>query len=170
MNQNIWGPHLWFSLHTISFNYPLKPTNIEKKNYYDFFMNLQEVIPCSVCKKNYKRHLNEHPIKQSLNTRKDLVYWLIDMHNMVNGEIGKKILSYDNVIKKYEDVYKKKIIFEENESEEKFENQIEENNNIKKINNMNYSNIIYAIIIILILLLIINFTYLYYKKKNPKYF
>ena len=32
MNQNIWGPHLWFSLHTISFNYPLKPTENDKYN------------------------------------------------------------------------------------------------------------------------------------------
>ena len=26
MNQNIWGPHFWFMLHSISFNYPLYPT------------------------------------------------------------------------------------------------------------------------------------------------
>jgi hypothetical protein len=108
MNQNIWGPHLWFSLHTISFNYPLKP-NFEDKQYYkDFFTNLQHVIPCSVCKKNYIRHLKEHPINNYLDNRSTLVYWVIDMHNMVNGEIGKKILSYDVVIKKYEEVYKKK--------------------------------------------------------------
>lgn len=165
MNQNIWGPHLWFSLHTISFNYPLKPTDIEKKYYYDFFNNLQEVIPCSVCKKNYKRHLNEHPIKNYLNTRKNLVYWVIDMHNMVNGEIGKKILSYENVIKKYENVYKKKIIFEDDKLSEiineNFQSSSNENNLIKKNYIVNYNKyIIYIIIFILIILLIINFIHL----------
>ena len=167
MNQNIWGPHLWFSLHTISFNYPLRPNDDEKKYYYDFFNNLQEVIPCSVCKKNYKRHLNEHPIKNFLNTRKTLVYWVIDMHNMVNGEIGKKTLSYENVIKKYENVYKKKIIFEDDNkieddkfkevkySNEKFHNLSEENKNNNKMN-----IIVYIIISIFIILLIINFFYL----------
>ena len=92
MNQNIWGPHLWFSLHTISFNYPLNPTQEERNNFKNFFLNLQEVIPCSICKKNYIRHLKEHPIDNFLNNKKSLVYWVIDMHNMVNGEIGKKIL------------------------------------------------------------------------------
>ena len=95
MNQNIWGPHLWFSLHTISFNYPLRPKKEEINQYHNFFTSLQNVIPCSVCKKNYIRHLKEHPINQFLNNRKDLVYWVIDMHNMVNAEIGKKILEND---------------------------------------------------------------------------
>jgi len=109
MNQNLWGPSLWFSITTITLVYPLRPSNEEKKNYKNFFMNLQHVIPCSVCKNNYKRHILEHPIDNFLENRKTLFNWVVDIHNMVNGETGKKILSYDVVLKKYEDVYKKKI-------------------------------------------------------------
>jgi hypothetical protein len=110
MNQNIWGSHLWFSLHTITFTYPLKPTHNEKIEFRNFFLALQNVIPCSVCKRNYKRHLQEKPIEPHLESRKDLVYWLIDIHNMVNAEIGKKILPYETVIKKYENVYQKNLL------------------------------------------------------------
>ena len=149
MNQNIWGSHLWFSLHTITLNYPLKPTDEDKENYKNFFISLKNVIPCSVCKKNYKRHLNEHPIDNQLNSRKDLVYWLIDIHNMVNGEIGKKILSYETVLKKYENVYHKKNIL--NISDDELEDK--DYNNIY----INYINILF---IVLLLLLIINFIYL----------
>jgi hypothetical protein len=152
MNQNIWGPHLWFSLHTISFNYPIKPTEKDKEEYKLFFKNLQEVIPCSVCKKNYKRHLNEHPIEDYLNSRKLLVYWVIDMHNMVNAEIGKKILSYDIVLKKYEDVYKKKILLDDYEITK------------KSSNNIDYNKIVYGIFIIFLILLIINFINILMKK------
>ena len=151
MNQNIWGPHLWFSLHTMSFNYPLKPTQKDKDDYKSFFIHLQEVIPCSVCKKNYKRHLNEHPIEGFLDSRKLLVYWVIDMHNMVNAEIGKKILSYDIVIKKYEDVYKKKI-------------ELDNSNIVVKYKSTDYKNIINGLFFIFLLLLIINFIKLY--KRN----
>lgn len=149
MNQNIWGSHLWFSLHTITLNYPLKPTDEDKENYKNFFISLKNVIPCSVCKKNYKRHLNEHPLDDQLNSRKDLVYWLIDIHNMVNGEIGKKILSYETVLKKYENVYHKKNIL--NISDDELEDK--DYNNIY----INYINILF---IVLLLLLIINFIYL----------
>ena len=157
MNQNIWGPHLWFSLHTISIVYPLKPTDNDKKDYMNFFINLKEVIPCSVCKKNYIRHLSEHPVDNFLDSRKSLVYWVIDMHNMVNAEIGKKILSYENVIKKYETVYKKKIILDNNDIEI-INNKLilqNDNNNIY----LNYRRIIYLLFLIFLILLIINFFY-----------
>ena len=154
MNQNIWGSHLWFSLHSISFNYPLFPTIDDKNNYKNFFLSLKETIPCSICKKNYKRHIIEHPIDNFLDNRKKLVYWVIDIHNMVNSEIGKKILSYDNVIKKYESVYNKKI-------------KLYDGDDIK--NDINYNNkdnvkIIHSIFIFFILLLIINFIIFFYTK------
>ena len=156
MNQNIWGPHLWFSLHTITFNYPLKPTKDDKDNYKNFFESLKNVIPCSVCKKNYIRHLNELQIDKYLDNRKSLVYWVIDLHNMVNGETGKKILSYDIVIKKYEDAYGKKIVLDESES------------NIKKYyeSNFFYNKIICYIFIFFLILLFINLVYLIYKHKS----
>lgn len=149
MNQNIWGPHLWFSLHTISFAYPLKPTQEDKDNYKNFFLNLKHVIPCSVCKKNYKRHLEEHPIDDYLVDKKRLVYWVIDMHNMVNAEIGKKTMSYDVVIKKYENVYKKNMNFD---SELDFDSSTS-----SRKNNFDYSYFIYGLFFIFLILLIINF-------------
>ena len=159
MNQNIWGSHLWFSLHTMSFNYPLKPTTEDKNNCKNYFINLQEVIPCSVCKKNYKRHLNEHPIENFLDNRKSLVYWVIDMHNMVNAEIGKKILSYEIVIKKYEDVYQKKMMLN-NEDIDYKKNEFDKNKLEKK---EDYKKIIYYIFVFFVILLIINFFNLFNK-------
>lgn len=150
MNQNIWGSSLWFSLHTISMNYPNYPSNEDKMNYKDFFISLKNVIPCTVCKKNYIRHLKENPIDSKLNTRKDLVYWLIDMHNMVNAEIGKKQMSYNAVIQKYESIYNKKI-FSPN-TIENFES------NLKKNNNINY---LYVLLIVFTLLII----YYFYLRK-----
>jgi hypothetical protein len=179
MNQNIWGPHLWFSLHTISFAYPLKPTTTDIENCKNFFETLQNVIPCSVCKKNYIRHLKEYPINGHLHTRKELVYWVIDLHNMVNAETGKKILSYENVIKKYELVYKKKINLnseedddEDTEHDAKYEEKIfYKNNNINTNINTNdtynkYKNMINIIFIIFIILLVINLLYLFFYSKN----
>jgi hypothetical protein len=33
MQTYIWGPPMWHVLHTISFNYPIKPSKNDKKNY-----------------------------------------------------------------------------------------------------------------------------------------
>ena len=149
MNHNIWGSHLWFSLHTISFAYPIKPTINDQNNYKNFFVSLQNVIPCSVCQRNYKRHILEHPIDKHLNSRKDLVYWLIDIHNMVNSEIGKKFMSYDVVLKKYENVYQKDLLVGKNMD---YDNANLITNNIN--NNKKY-NLEYILLLILIIIFII---------------
>ena len=176
MNQNIWGPSMWFSLHTITFSYPIQPSELEKANYKIFFENFKNVIPCSVCKKNYIRHLKEHPIDNYLSTRKKIVYWLIDLHNMVNVETGKKIIDYDIVIKKYEKIYKKKIIIYDDNGETNNNidsctntNNIDSCNNSKVINNINKKyilnideNNVLLLFIIFIVLLLIN---IFYNKK-----
>ncbi len=162
MNQNIWGPHLWFSLHTISFTYPLKPKDDDKENYKNFFTELQHVIPCSVCKKNYIRHLKEFPVNEHLNSRKDIVYWVIDLHNMVNSETGKRVLSYDEALKRYSDVYKKKItLTPEDAGEVECKNGTCDNDSDKFII-PNY--IIYIMIIVILVYLL----YMFHKKYKIK--
>mgnify|MGYP001475513618 CR=1 FL=1 len=34
MLTSVWGPSMWHSLHTISFNYPVNPTQ-EDKSFFD---------------------------------------------------------------------------------------------------------------------------------------
>ena len=165
MNQNIWGPNLWFSLHTMTFTYPLIPSEDDKKNYRTFFYSLQHVIPCAVCKKNYIRHLKEFPVDDHLESRKKLVYWLIDLHNVVNGETGKKILNYDVVLKKYELAYGKPILLDENQksndSMEKFQNMFDIHSYSDNFKNI---YLFISILIIIIILLIVYFMFL--RKKN----
>lgn len=157
MNQNIWGPSMWFSLHTITFAYPLNPTSIEKANYKIFFENFKNVIPCSVCKKNYIRHLKEHPIDNYLSCRKKLVYWLIDLHNLVNVETGKKIVDYSVVLNKYEKIYKKKI------------DLTSDNSNCSNLpNNSNLTTNHIIIILSIILLIVFIGLYIYNKKTYRK--
>ena len=168
MNQNIWGPSMWFSLHTITFNYPLEPKDIDKANYKIFLENFGNVIPCSICKKNYARHLKEHPIDKYLCNRKSFVYWMIDLHNMVNSETGKKILSYDIVIKKYEKIYNKKIILNDKTPTDEICNKDGCDITKKEIllSNEKKYTLYYIIIVLLIIILIINLVFLYGKSKN----
>ena len=112
MNQKIWGPHLWFILHSISFNYPLNPTFIDKLNYSSFINSLKYVLPCGICRDNYIINLKKYP--PDFSSRKNFVYWLIHLHNIINNKLGKKIVSRDTVIKFYEKKYNKKITLEDN--------------------------------------------------------
>ena len=104
MMTYIWGPPLWHSLHVISFNYPIKPTKEIKKNYLEFFTNLQNVLPCKYCRDNYVDNLKNCPINSKvLKNRDSLSRWLYNFHETVNTKLNKKSgLTYDEVRDRYE--------------------------------------------------------------------
>ena len=108
MDATKWGSPLWFFLHTISVNYPEKPTYKDKSQYYDFFYNLQNILPCQSCKINYIKHLQRNPISPNLDSRQALVNWVVKIHNLVNIEGGKPIMDTATVVKKYKDIYENK--------------------------------------------------------------
>ena len=112
MDPKIWGPHLWFFLHSMSFTYAKnrkKATTEEKIQMYNFLESLKFVLPCDICRVNYSNFLDKNPPK--LNSRKELFRWLVDLHNCVNGECGskhKRQYTYDEVEKLYKEVYNQK--------------------------------------------------------------
>ena len=78
MEPNIWGPSAWIFLHTVTLQYPEKPTDDDKKKYYVFFNSLKDILPCPNCKIHYSESITKKPIQ--LESRKELFEWLIDIH------------------------------------------------------------------------------------------
>jgi hypothetical protein len=102
MDPKVWGPFLWYILHIISFNYPINPSYADKRIYHDFYVNLKDLIPCSMCQKHYRQHLHSNPISPALDSRADLVKWVIQMHNLVNISLGKPTMTVDEVFAAYQ--------------------------------------------------------------------
>ena len=101
MKPDIWGPHLWYILHIISFDYPLNPTEYDKRIYHDFYTSLKDVIPCEMCRKHYRTHINKYPLTPHLDTRDTLVKWVIQVHNFVNASLGKRVFTIEEVMDIY---------------------------------------------------------------------
>lgn len=100
INPEVWGPHGWKFLHYVTLGYPTKPTNEDKNNYAIFFKSLSSVLPCEKCSVNYKKNIIEYPIEEALDTKEKLIDWLINIHNMVNRELKKDILSNEKAREK----------------------------------------------------------------------
>lgn len=109
MDPKIWGPHMWFSLHSISFNYPVSPSQEIKERFRNFFNSLEYILPCELCRVHYSQHIREHPIEFNLDNRRKLVYWVIDVHNLVNRMLGKPVMGYNQVLEMYSKIFGKKI-------------------------------------------------------------
>ena len=100
----VWGPSLWMTLHTISFNYPCHPTNAQKKQYRSFFNSLQHVLPCGKCRTNLVDNLKTTNYnKDVFQNRETLSKWVYDLHACVNSMLGKDTpTSYADVRHTYE--------------------------------------------------------------------
>jgi len=105
MNPEVWGRHGWFFLHSITMGYPDKPTPNDADSFRAFFYMLPNVLPCDVCRKHFADHLRSNNIERALTSKRTLVEWLIQVHNMTNRSLGKRELNYDQVIALYTDIY-----------------------------------------------------------------
>jgi len=104
MMTSIWGPPLWHTLHTISFNYPIKPTDKQKKDYYKFYSSLKNILPCKYCRDNLTKNLEALPLNMNVfASRATLSRWVYDLHEHVNTMLGKTSgLCYEDVRDRYE--------------------------------------------------------------------
>jgi hypothetical protein len=104
MMTSVWGPATWLMLHTISFNYPVNPSEEQKKHYYKFFKNLKNILPCRYCRENLEKNLKTHKLNKSVfKNRESLSRWVYELHEMVNKLLGKTSgLSYEDVRDRYE--------------------------------------------------------------------
>ena len=104
MLTSIWGPSIWFYLHTMSFNYPVNPTNNDKRNYRAFVLNLKNVLPCGKCRKNLCLNFKKLPLRISdMKDRHSFSLYVYNLHEIINKMLNKKSgLTYEAVRERYE--------------------------------------------------------------------
>jgi hypothetical protein len=102
----IWGPHIWKTLHFISFNYPNDPSYEQKKVYKLFFETLGEVLPCNSCSESYLNLISNGPTKicdEVFENRQTLTKWLFDLHQTVNNKLCVNYgVTYEEICERYE--------------------------------------------------------------------
>jgi hypothetical protein len=104
MLTTVWGPSMWHFLHTMSFNYPVNPTEADKEHYREFVVNLQYVLPCKYCRQNLANNLKVLPLnKCNMKSRDTFSRYVYKLHELVNKLLKKKSgLSYCDVRERYE--------------------------------------------------------------------
>jgi hypothetical protein len=107
-DPKIWGPHYWFTLHTIAITYPTHPNDVVKKKYYDFIQNLPLFIPNPKIGDQFTEYLDKFPVTPYLDSRMSFMKWVHFLHNKINMKLGYEIMDFDESIKLYYDLYKPK--------------------------------------------------------------
>lgn len=106
LDENVWGKHYWFVLHTICLTYPDTPNKTIKKKYYEFYNNLHLFLPNTEIQKQFKKLLDEFPVYYYLDSKKDLIKWTNFIHNKINYKLNKKQFSETLSSEEYFNNYK----------------------------------------------------------------
>ena len=106
LDPNVWGPHYWFFLHTISMTYPHHPNAVTKKKYYEFIQNLPLFIPVEAMSGELSKLIDQYPITPYLDNRESFIRWVWFIHNKINKKLEKPELSLSAFYTKYYESYK----------------------------------------------------------------
>ena len=83
------GPNSWSLLHSVAAIYSNHPNETEKESIKDFFEGLMYFYPSKSELMN--EIIKEHPLGYS--NREELVYYICQIHNIMNKKLGKKKFS-----------------------------------------------------------------------------
>jgi hypothetical protein len=161
---NVFGPFMWATIHYICLAAPTTLSDSDKINYKNFFSILPAIMPCQSCGLHLAENYNILPIDNSLSTKDDLFKWSVDLHNLVNTQLGKSTISTEDA----------RILWTVNYPRLVFKNQTDSSSNMNTDSKSNNSNktssiflkltIIFGILIIILLLIIYMLMNKLYKK------
>jgi FAD-linked sulfhydryl oxidase len=99
IDPEYWGRPSWIFLYSIGFSYPDNPTQKDKKSIKKLLILLKDILPCYRCRINYKDTLKNIPLTDNiLDNRKNLLKWMLQVHNKINIQIGKKQMNYGDLM------------------------------------------------------------------------
>lgn len=91
-----WGPHVWAAIHLICLGAPESFSGSDTSGYRAFFVNLASILPCEACGNHLRQNLKETSIEAALaGGRETLFRWSVQLHNTVNGQLGKRVIPYE---------------------------------------------------------------------------
>lgn len=93
-------------MHAIAQNFPLDPTDLDRRRYAAFFRSLKYVLPCGACRRSYSRFIARGDTKlraSSFVDRRAVCEWVFRVHNAVNLKLDRPPKRrLDSVLKFYE--------------------------------------------------------------------
>ena len=102
----IWGGPGWIFNHSVTFGYPLEPTEEQKIKYKNYFISLGDVLPCRYCRESYKKFITNGDTAltdEVLKNRETLTKWFYRVHEAVNAKLEINYgVTYDDLVEKYE--------------------------------------------------------------------
>lgn len=103
IQPKVWGPAAWFFFHSVMHNYPDNPSQEDADRYRNFLIYFADILPCEVCRKDFKKLVQEF-LKDTtfFESKENMILLGFHLHKKVNEKIGNKYnISEEKLIQKY---------------------------------------------------------------------
>lgn len=101
ISKDQWGRPMWFAIHTFALRMPSELSNDDKLRYKAFMSSMQYVLPCPICKNHIKENLVKLDMTPYLGTNVKLFEWTVKLHNTVNSDNNKSVMSLSDALQLY---------------------------------------------------------------------
>lgn len=89
------GPGTWTHAHSVAYGMPEVPDQTQKDAFERMITDWTILFPCPTCRGHLKKHLEKHPVRPHLGSRRAMFDYTVDLHNVVNHVLGKPTVSSD---------------------------------------------------------------------------
>jgi hypothetical protein len=96
IDPKIWGPDFWKTFHLSTIGYPENPTEAHIFSYNRFYKSFMEVLPCEKCSQSAIELISTSNLEEGLKSRKNLIIWGYNFHDLVNKKLGKESPSFED--------------------------------------------------------------------------
>lgn len=102
-DPNVWGPPFWFSYHNGAAHYPVKASKYHKERMKGVILGIPVLMPCVGCKPHAIAYIESRMSEMDhiVSGREPLSRFFVDFHNKVNERYRKRIVSYEEAKKMY---------------------------------------------------------------------
>lgn len=86
----ILGRSTWTMLHTMTANYPTRPSRSEQLQTRNFLSLFSQIYPCSHCAEDFRAWMGQEGNNPRVSNRDEFGKWMCEAHNAVNEKLGKE--------------------------------------------------------------------------------
>ena len=100
----VFGPPLWWTLHTTASTYPDAPSPRRREECTRFIESLPALVPCAGCGAHLRAEIGRRDVPSACANANALTDVWCDIHNAVNGRIGKPLMDCSQAREEYRTV------------------------------------------------------------------
>jgi len=87
MDPKSWGPYYWGMFHVAALS--------NSSGFPELVQLFPALLPCPTCSNDFRKIIEEYPLTG------DYFTWSVDVHNMVNKNLGKPQVNYEDARRRW---------------------------------------------------------------------